>query len=262
MIVFMITWIGFAINSITPMAISGGEPAKAYYLSMWSSTKKSQTLASVIATDFLEFGSFVLLDIIAAIVLYFKFGLPVIILYPLLFTIGISVLVLMLLIYTSLNKDVSLAVTLFFTSVFKRARILRKRVIDFENNIEHSIHLFNSALKSLSIGTIMSSIVVSVILRMVDILRLYVIIAALGFEINPIFILISLAFATAAAFVPLLPGSVGAIEPAMIAGLMLGGLTLSAATATIMIERFIVLGFNTIIGFGSMYYMGHSKSVF
>ncbi len=258
--VFAISWIGCAINSVTPIAISGGEPAKAYFLSKVSGAKKSRTFATVIATDFLEFGSFVLLDIIAVMIIYFKLDLPVIILYPLLFTIGIGILAIGSLVYTSLNRKASLAVTLFFTSILKKVGIFKKYILKFEENLSHNIDVFNSALREVSFRTIVSTMGISVLARVLDVLRLYLIIIALGGSIDPSFIVIAIALGTVASLVPFLPGSIGAVEPAMIAGFMLGGLGFPLATAVVIVDRIIVLGLNTSIGFGCMYFLLSIKS--
>ncbi len=255
--VFAISWIGCAINSVTPVAISGGEPAKAYFLSKVSSAKKSRTFATVIATDFLEYGSFVLLDVFAVMILHFKLDLPVVILYPLMFTIGVGGVVLGSLVYTSLNRKASLAVTLFFMSFLKRFRFLKTHVLRFEENLSHNIDVFNSALREVSFRTIASTMGISVLSRVLDVLRLYLIIVALGGGIDPLFIVIAIAFGTVASVVPLLPGAIGAVEPAMIAGLVLGGIGFPLAAAVVIVDRIIVLGLNTSLGFGCMYFLGY-----
>lgn len=257
--VYAITWIGNAINSVTPVAISGGEPAKAYFLSKASSTKKSRTLATVIATDFLEYGSFVLIDIAAVMILYFKLDLPVIILYPLLFTIGVGILIIGSLIYTSLNRKASLVVTLFFTSIVKKLGIFKKHVLKFEDNLEQNIDIFNGTLREVSPRTVVSTMSITVLIRLLDILRLYIIILALGGSADPLSIVIAVAFATVAAVVPLLPGAIGAVEPAMIAGFVLCGLDFPLAAAVVIVDRIIVLGLNTTIGFGAMYFLGYKS---
>ncbi len=257
--VFAISWIGCAINSVTPVAISGGEPAKAYFLSKVSSTKKSRTFATVIATDFLEYGSFVLLDVIAVMIIHFRLDLPVIILYPLLLAIGVGILILGSLIYTSLNRKASLTVTLFFTSILKKFRIFKNHILRFESNLEHNIHVFNTALREISFMTIISTMSISVFSRVLDVLRLYLVILALGGGIDPLFIVIAIAFATVASIVPLLPGAIGAVEPAMIAGFVLGGVSLPLATAVVIVDRIIVLGLNTSLGFGCMYFLGYKN---
>ncbi len=257
--VFAISWIGCAINSVTPVAISGGEPAKAYFLSKVSSAKKSRTFATVIATDFLEYGSFVLLDVVAVMIIYFKLDLPVVILYPLLIVIGIGIMVIGSLMYTSLNRKASIAVALFFMSFLKRFRVLKMRVLRFEENLSHNIDVFNSALREVSFRTIASTMGISVLSRVLDVLRLYLIIIALGGRIDPLFIVIAIAFGTVASVVPLLPGAIGAVEPAMIAGFVLGGVSFPLATAVVIVDRIIVLGLNTSLGFGCMYFLGYKN---
>ena len=256
---FAISWVGCAINSVTPIAISGGEPAKAYFLSKISSAKKSRTFATVIATDFLEYGSFVVVDILAVMIIYFKFDLPVIILYPVMFTIGVGGVVLGSLIYTSLNRNASIAVALFFTSILKKFRVLKNHILRFESNLEHNIDVFNSALREVSFRTIVSTMGITVLMRVLDILRLYLIIIALGGGIDPLFIIIAIAFGTVASVVPILPGAIGAVEPAMIAGFVLGGVSLPLAVAVVIVDRIIVLGLNTSLGFGCLYFLGYKN---
>ncbi len=260
-IIYAITWIGAAINSITPLVISGGEPAKVYLLSKFSSSKKSETLASVVAVNVLEYGSFILLDIIAVMIIYLKLDLPAIVIYPLLATAGIGSVVLVSITYASLNKNSSLKITLFFTSILKKLKLFEKHISAFEKNLLKNIETFNKTLKCLSFRAILSAVSISIMLRLLDVARMYLIVHAFGVRIDPLFIIIAFAFGTVAAVVPLLPGSVGAVEPAMIGGFMLGGMSLEIATAVVIVDRIIVLGLNIMAGFSCMYILNNRFDV-
>jgi len=260
-IIYAITWIGAGINSITPLVISGGEPVKAYLLSKFSSSKKSETLASIVAVNVLEYGSFILLDIIAVMIIYMKLDLPAIVIYPLLATAGIGSIVLATITYASLNKSHSLKITLFFTSILKKLKLFEKQISGFEKNLMKNIETFNKTLKHLSFRAILSAVSLSIMLRFMDVVRMYLIVYAFGVRIDPLFIIIAFAFGTVAAVIPLLPGSVGAVEPAMVAGFMLGGMPLEIATAVVIVDRAIVLGLNMIVGFSCMYILNNRIGV-
>lgn len=260
-IIYAITWIGAAINSITPLVLSGGEPAKAYFLSKFSSSKKSETLASVVAVNVLEYGSFIVLDIIAVMILYLKLELPAIVIYPLLATAGIGSIVVASITYTSLHKNSSLKITLFFMSIIKKLKLFEKHIFAFEKNLLNNIETFNKTLKRLSFRAILSAVSITIMLRLLDVARMYLIAYAFGVRIDPLFIIIAFAFGTVAAVVPLLPGSVGAVEPAMVAGFMLGGMALEIATAVVIVDRIIVLGLNMIMGFSCMYILNNRPGI-
>ena len=255
---FNITWIGSAINSITPMAISGGEPLKAYYLSKECSTKKSKSLATVIACDILDYGSFIIIDIIAVIMLYFMLNMPIIILYPLIATIGLGGIVMVLLINFCLNRRISKNIILFVTKIFKKIKRFKNRLLRFERNLEFNIDNFSRSLKEVSKKTIIDTIFLTGVLRLIEILKLYIIILAFGGTIEIQYIVIAVAFSTIASLVPLLPGSIGAVEPALILGLTLGGLGMPLATAVVLLDRIISLGLNISVGFGNMYFMNRN----
>jgi len=258
--IYLIHLVGLAVNNITPFARLGGEPVKLYLLKKRTELKNSEGLATIIACGFYDLGSFLLLDIIAIFLIYFALSLPLNFAYPLFLFVFVFSALLFLLVYVSINNKVSLSIIRWIFSKLKRVVPLRERLERWETNIETDVKHYVTTLKT-TFRSVILNVFTTLGARTLEILRIYMIVLAVGGEIDLIWVVVALAFAVASGMIPSPPGGIGIVEPAMLVAFLLGGLTPSLALAVILIDRLVTLGFTSLIGFGCVHFIGLERDI-
>jgi len=104
--------------------------------------------------------------------------------------------------------------------------------------------------------TALCMITFSVILWTFDMLRIFFVFQALGYQAPFTMLLLSSTLPTIAGFVPLLPGGLGVVDATFVSVFMLFGFELPVAIAATLIERAISYAFSTLVGAGALSYLG------
>ena len=219
--IYLIYLIGLAVNNITPVAQVGGEPVKLCLLNKYAKIRSSVGSATMIANGCFDLGSFLLLNIIAILLVYFSLQLPLAFVYPLFLFVIIFSGLFLLLVYISINKKASLFVTHWLISRLKKIRLLQKGLNKWEKRIDEGVKRYVTTIRGGFGSTLILNIFITVVLRVLEVLRIYMVVLAVNEHINFMWIIVALAFLVVASLIPSPPGGFGVVEPAMTAVFLL-----------------------------------------
>ncbi len=237
---FKLQIIGYWLNTITPFFMAGGEPAKVYLLGKLSGVKKSRTFATVVPPWFFDMGSFLLMDIF--VLFYFLFFLEKTMIETVLIAaIFVGMAFTAFLFYAVFNEKRAYAIAHFMIAIFGRFDFLKKRMDAAQCKLESDVRVFSEALeKNMSLKLVVLNVTVAIFLRIFDVLRLYVVLLALGGDTSILFVFIALTISRLSVFVPVIPGGIGAVESGIVIGLSLGGVPAVLGAAVAIVDRILI----------------------
>lgn len=254
------TFVGIAFNNITPAGRGGGEPVRAYILSRDSGYPMEETFATVIADRALDTFPFIILAILTIIgaTLYFKIDFWLIL--GMVIAVIAIIAVLIVLVYMILNENFSMKVSNFIIKLLRR--FYKKNSEELEHKVFEAISGFQDTMKLLLDRNKVTKylLVLSFIIWILEILRVFIIFLAFGVDVSPIVIGEVFIMASLIGMIPILPGGVGAVDGVMILFFSMAGISPSISAAATVIERLISFWMVTIIGMCIVPYYG--KSVF
>ena len=259
--VYLIHLIGLAVNNITPIARVGGEPVKLYLLNKYTKLKNTICFATMIASGFFDLGSFLLLDIIAILLIYFSLQLPLTFVYPLFFFVILFSILFLSLVHISVNKKASLFIANWFISKLERFRILQERLERWRERIDDGVRHYVTTIRMSLRSTLLLNLFITIFLRVLEVLRVYMIVIAVNEHIGFVWIIVALVFAITAGLIPSPPGGLGTVEPAMTAVFLLGGLSLSSSITIVLIDRLLTVGVTSLMGFSCIHFLGMEKEL-
>lgn len=212
--------------------------------------------ASVIADRGLDIFPLFFLAIITIIsaVLYLKLS------FILIFTLIISLIILIILfligLYMSINQKLGERVTKWIVSVVKR--FSKKEHSKLEKNALNALNGFQSSIRSLlkNKNVLLYALPLSFLIWFIEIIRLYIIFLAFNTQVSLLVIASVFVIAAMIAFIPLLPGGLGAVDGMMIILFSIAGVPPSISAAATIIERLISFWMTSFIGVALIPYYG------
>ncbi|MCK4550346.1 MAG: flippase-like domain-containing protein [Candidatus Aenigmarchaeota archaeon] len=237
---FKLQIIGYWLNTITPFFMAGGEPAKVYLLGKLSGVKKSKTLATIVPPWFFDMGSFLLMDIF--VLFYFLFFLEKTMIEAVLIAaIFVGMAFTAFLFYAMFNEKRAYKIAHFMIAVFGRIDFLKKRMVAAQRKLASDVCIFSEALeKNMTFKLVVLNAIVTVFLRIFDVLRLYVVLLAFGGDTSILFVFVAFTISRLSVFVPVLPGGIGAVESGIVVGLSLGGVPVALGAAVAIVDRILI----------------------
>lgn len=251
-----IVLVGMAINNITPSARGGGEPVRAYILSKFSQSPMEKSFASVIADRGLDTFPLFFLAIISIIaaVLYLK--LPFILILTLVISLVLLLILFIIALYMSINPDIGEKVTKWIVNLVKR--FSKKDHSKLEENALKALYGFQTGIHSI-IGNkkvLYYALPLSFLIWFIEIIRLYIIFLAFDTHVSLLVIASVFVIAAMIAFIPVLPGGVGAVDGMMILLFSISGVSPSISAAATIIERLISFWLTSFLGIALIPYYG------
>ncbi|OYT54548.1 MAG: hypothetical protein B6U72_02460 [Candidatus Altiarchaeales archaeon ex4484_2] len=259
--IYLIHLIGLAVNNVTPVARLGGEPVKLYLLNKYTKIRKSIGSATIIASGFFDLGSFLLLNIIAILLLYFNLQLPLDFAYPLLFFVVVFSTLFLSLVHISIKENESLFITHWLISRLKKIKLLHEGLEKWRERIDEGVKRYVTTVRMSLGSTLLLNLFITVTVRVLEVLRVYMIVLAVNEYIDIMWIIVALAFLIAAGLIPSPPGGFGVVEPTMTAVFLLGGLALSSAITIVLIDRLLTIGVTSLMGFGCVHFLGVQSEI-
>ena len=245
--------IGHWISTITPFFMSGGEPVKAYLLAKHTKTKKSKTLATLVHPWFFDLSSFLLMDLFVLIFIVF-FVKKTLFENVLVSAIFVSVVITGFLFYAIFNEKRAYKIADKFLLLFNRFDFLKEKIANIRIKLKEDVRLFSNTLQNnMNFKLIMWNILLTVVLRLSELVRLYFVLFAFGSSVGISYLIIAITIARISVFVPGLPGGIGAVEAGLVSGLILGGVTLPIAVSVAIADRFLSFGILAIFGVLSLH---------
>lgn len=239
--------IGVFFNNITPIAKAGGEPFRAYYLGEKEGITFEDAFATVAIDRVVESFSFLFIIVITLayfIVLLRISGEMILIL---LMALLLNVILLSLVLYFSFSLKA--AKKLMF-SLLRVAARFSNRLEKYESQIEETVEQYHSAIKTLSSqeGTLVTSLAISGGFWFLVILRNYLVVLALGYEVDFMVIAVVQMVGTLAGIFPILPGGLGSTDSIMIFLYYSFNFPAEVAVTASLVDRFISFWLMTAVG--------------
>lgn len=225
-----LTFSGVFINMITPLAKLGGEPLKMYML---GKNIGSYNASAAIAIESLSelVSSFIVILAVTAVF----FGM-----IPAEFTLLFAAVL------VGLGAGIGIFVKVLTTPRWLHgiSRWFVKKIsrIIASDDKDH-VFLFSTALTDIwkKKWVVASAVIVSVAVKILELLRFWLIFLALGIALPPAAVVVVWSVLLVVAFIPWLPGSLGLVEFSGITTLLLFGVMQTSAASAIVLDRFISL---------------------
>ncbi|WP_296875630.1 UPF0104 family protein [uncultured Methanobrevibacter sp.] len=253
-----IMMVGLAVNNITPSGRGGGEPVRAYILAKEHGYELKNTFATVVADRMLDTFPFIVLAIITIVSMILYFDIAQWLVVVLVLSVIVISAILLILIYMCINLNFGRRVEGWIVGVVRR--FSKKDSSDLENNVHENIFGFQKTMKLLisDKNVLYTSIPLSFLIWIMEIMRVYVVFLAFGATLNVIVIGEVFILASLVGMIPLLPGGLGAVDGLMIGFYSKAGVAYSLAAPVTLIERAISFWLATIIGLIILPYYGSS----
>ncbi|MBU7027391.1 MAG: flippase-like domain-containing protein [Theionarchaea archaeon] len=230
--------IGIFFNNITPVARAGGEPFRAYFLGKKEGIDFENTFATVAIDRVLD--SFPFLIIMTISLAYFILLLEISAQMIIILCIALffNVILLSLVLYFSFSLKAAKGL------MFSLMRIIAKfskRAEKYESKIEEAVEQYHGAIRKLSSRRkdLTISLSISFVFWFLVILRNYLVVVALGYEVNFMVIVVVQTVGTLVGVLPILPGGLGSIDGAMVFLYFSFGFPAALAVTASLLDRFL-----------------------
>ncbi|HIQ49913.1 MAG TPA: flippase-like domain-containing protein [Nanoarchaeota archaeon] len=252
--IFPVLIAGIAINNLTPLARIGGEPVRAYMLKIIAKIKFTKGMASTLSELVAEFLSQLLIVLISLPILFSLQTAPWLLtcfmFFALIYLLGGLMII---------NIQDELKIKKLFTWLsfkFRRFSIMRAK-------ISKVFFSFQSALKTnlANKENLKKSLILSLIMKGFEILKIYAIFLALNYEISLLMCFVILSVTIIISVIPATPGSMGIMEGGLISFLIISGIPHGIAAAFVIIDRIITFWIPTIAGIILMHKYGITEKM-
>ncbi|MFH0861540.1 MAG: flippase-like domain-containing protein [Candidatus Altiarchaeota archaeon] len=251
------SFIGAMVNNLTPASILGGETIKAYAISKTDKIKMETAFATVFVDIFITlFPIFVLtlLAIILALSYSFDYRITLTLIAVGLFTLVLvyaSVSVLM-------NRKPSMYLFKGIVKALKRVPFLRNQITGVESRVDEIFLSFHRSIRDTMTDkwTLYLSIFVSSWVWILSIVRIYLLLHALGIPMSFGQVTIIYTIMIAVSILPILPGALGIWEIIGTGLLTFLGVPMAAAAAVVVFDRILSYWLPIFLGFLSSLVVG------
>ena len=264
-----VTFSGAFFNNVTPVAKSGGEPVRAYLLAKMNDSTFEEGMSSVVVDRIFDMAPFILICLMTFALIFVSHMagnliLMTFILLGLIASAALSAIVT----FASLRKEAGLRMILFF---FDRLKPIIKHfgpVEELRTRLEEALERFYLGVRNIADNKrlLLASLLISLVLWLIIILRLKIVFASLGSEQSLLIINVVSVGAVFVEFLPLLPGGLVSTEATMIALFIGLGVDKELSSSAVLLDRLISYWLVTIIGgittfyFGLRYGLGGNRS--
>lgn len=253
-LLFLITSSGLLVDILTPVYRAGSEPVRTYLLKKHLNVPTGKGFATVILDRFFDFVIFISLAIIALLLMFPLVSLRIkyLMAISVLFLVGMLVYV----IYISLKKEAAYKTIKKIISFLKRIKSLRPKLEKAEKGLAKEVALYSATVRQgFYLNTSLNALI-SIILIGLEIVRLQAVVLALGLKIELFWLIVAFGAVIIAGSIPSPPGGVGIVEPVGIGVFLFAGLSLSQATAFILVDRLVMLGIISLVGLVATWHLG------
>lgn len=238
--------IGMFFNNITPVTRAGGEPLRAYFMERKEGVNFSDAFATAAVDRILD--SFPFMIAISISLIYFMFmNIGIKMLIIILFALLFNVIILSLALYFSLSLKA--AKKLMF-SILRFVAMFSNRLEKYESKIEAAVEQYHGAIRTLSAqgGNLVSCLFISFGFWFMTMLRGYLVVIALGYEVDFIVIVVVQMVGALVGAVPVLPGGLGSIDGIMVFLYYSFHFPAPVAMTASLVDRFISFWIMTAVG--------------
>jgi len=238
--------VGLFFNNITPIARAGGEPFRAYFIERKEGVDFEDAFATVAIDRILD--SFPFMIIIAFSLAYF------------IIILDISAQMIVVLFLAFLFNLILLSLVLYFSFSLKAAKKLMfslfrifakfsKRLKRYESQVEKAVEQYHSAIRTLSSQErdLAVSLSISFVFWLLAVLRNYLVVLALGYQVDFMVIVVVQMVGTLAGILPIFPGGLGSIDGVMVFLYLSFDFPAPLAVTASLLDRFISFWITTAV---------------
>lgn len=249
---YLVIYGSIFINNVTPLTRGGGDPiGRAYLLRKVKGVPYSHSLATITSEYILDvpvFLSFLALGLLAY--LGMASFLPAFIVVGIWITAAILLIPLFSRVFgkrVAANRIINILIRVLKSLRRRASRVgITRNIESFYKGTHIVINRWKNALLIITFSAILGAF---------DMLRLFFIFKALGYDAPLVMLLLASTLPTIAGLVPLLPGGLGVVDATFISIFRLF-FPLNIAIAATLIERAISYVFSTLVGAGVLSYLG------
>ncbi|MBU6998839.1 MAG: flippase-like domain-containing protein [Theionarchaea archaeon] len=239
--------IGIFFNNITPIAKAGGEPFRAYYLGEREGVRFEDTFATVAMDRIMESLPFLVIFIVSVVYFLLHFETSSEMMVIVLVALFLNMLLLVGVLYFSYNLGAAKRLVFSFFGLVGR---FTNRVEKYESAVEEAVEQYHEAIKMLVSHrrNLIDSLCISSVFWLLLITRNYLVVLALGYQIEFSIIVIVQTVGTFVGIVPVLPGGLGSTDGIIIFLYLSFGFPTAAAVSASLLDRFISYWMVTTLG--------------
>jgi glycosyltransferase 2 family protein len=249
--------IGSMVNNLTPASVAGGEPVKAYILSKIDRIKMEKAFATVFVDLFITVLPVLILNIFAVLlVLKYRFDLRI---AWALILVGLFLIALIVASFSILlHRQPSLRLLNRLIRAFGRLPPLKKHAARLESRVDELFAGFHHSIRDTMTDTwtLSVSTIVSTVVWVLGILRIYLVFRALNVPVDVNALVIVYTVMLTVSILPLLPGALGMWELVGTGLFVFFGVPAPAAAAVILLDRLLSYWLTILIGFLASLHVG------
>ncbi len=257
--VIMASLVGFFMNALTPGAKAGGEPVRAYLLSRLERISVSRCFATIVAERLYDVSAYMIVMLAGLIWIYRTAELSL--MENMLLWSG-AALILFLMWVTlniSVNKKKSKHLVRGMLKILRNVKPLASKVKEWNEKIDEAIDDYSSTFKDAMVSNLLSGVTLSMLMRILEITRIFLVAKALGVdvglaEILGIYVVVMIAY-----LMPSPPAGLGVIDVVYVLGFRLLGTDTATAAAIMVVDRFFSTFMPAILGMMTTYYTGFRR---
>ncbi len=233
---FPILMTGNFFNTSTPTANLGGEPLRAYYLGKKFRKEKAKYFATIIIDKITNAGTSLMFVIFSVlfISLFLKVPTTVKILTQSLIVTSLVIIGLALFYRKIKLKTILRVVYPFFKKRYPNRNVFEQTIEKKRDNIEGVLKRFYRDRKSVSI-----EISLGVLMQLLTFAKAYVLFIALGQEISPLYVVLTVSISLMIGQMIVVPGGIGVVEGSMISLYTLLGVSVEIAAMVAILDRIV-----------------------
>lgn len=251
---FPILMTGVFFNTATPTANMGGEPLRVHYLGKRFKKEKSKYLATVIIDKITNAGTsliFVLFSVLFAS-LFIKIPTTIKVLTQSLVTIGLLILGIFIFYKKVKLEKILKLLQPFFKKRFPTKKEFEKYVQEKKEEIKKVLKEFYTCRKSLG-----KEFSLGILMQLLTFSKAYVLFIALGQNVNPLYVILTVSIALMIGQLIIVPGGIGIVESSMISMYALLGINANIAATVAILDRVIYYIFALGLGYVSFMYVDY-----
>ena len=245
--------IGIFFNDITPVARAGGEPFRAYFVERREGVDFEDGFATVAIDRVLDSLPFLVIMIISLVYFIFLLEISADMILIICLALGFNVILLSLVLYFSFSLKA--AKRLMF-SILRFVARFSNRVEKYESQIETAVEQYHGAIRRLSSRRkdLLVSLSISFVFWFTVIMRNYLVVIALGYQVDFMVIVVVQMVGTLVGVFPVFPGGLGSIDGVMVFLYYSFRFPIAVAMTASLVDRFISFWLMMIIGAVVVFY--------
>ncbi|MBU7047669.1 MAG: flippase-like domain-containing protein [Theionarchaea archaeon] len=239
--------IGIFFNNVTPVARTGGEPFRAYFMEKKEGISFGDSFAAVALDRIIDSVPFITIISISIVYFVLLLNLSTEILIVIIFALILNVIALFLVLYFSFNLEAARKLVFSFMMFVAR---FSSRLEKYEKSINDVVEQYHRAIKTIAARkrNLCYCLVVSFGFWSFTILRGYLVVLALGYEVDFMVIVVVQMVGILVGAIPLLPGGLGSTDGIMMLLYYSFQFPAALAVTASLVDRFISFWIMTAVG--------------